>query len=383
VATKIQGAFASFTLINDDFHYFKNMNPLRVFFQSIAVLTTYNVDLTRALSKLGIDVYIDAESNLARLMLLRAKLFTDYEPHLKFLSIIHKLVRKKHLKGLIERFDLLHLNSLSDFSLRVMKLSDKPKVFVLHTAPLTKGTYEEIKDYIDVFIAPSEFTAEEESSKLGFKPIVIHHGVDTTLFNTSISRSIAREYFKMPIKAKVVLWNDRISPEKDLETFLKSIPLIEREVSNVYFYIKMRAKNKEYFMEIKDLLKSVKRKNNVRIHIGWVAHEELPYLYRSADVFVRTSLYENFGLGFVEAMACGTPVVASNIPIASEVLNGVGLLFDPRDPEELADRVITLLNDDTLRGELSQAGIKRVKQNFTWEISARKYLSIYKLLTDK
>jgi len=215
-------------------------------------------------------------------------------------------------------------------------LSDKPRVFVLHAVPFTKETYEEIKDYIDVFIAPSEFTAKEESSKLGFKPIVIYHGVDTTLFSTSISRSIAREYFKMPIKAKVVLWNDRISPEKELETFLKSIPLIEREVSNVYFYIKMRAKNKKYFMEIKDLLKSVEKKNNVRMHIGWTAHEELPFPYRSAGVFVRTSSYENFCLGFVEAMASSLPVIAGNRASIPEAVGIAGILLDPFDVDGFA-----------------------------------------------
>jgi glycosyltransferase involved in cell wall biosynthesis len=358
----------------------RNMSPLKVFFQSIGVLTTYNLDLTKALSKLGVNVYVDAECSLARLMLLRAKLFTDYDPHLRFLAIIHKLIPKEHLKKLIKRFDVLHINSLSDFSSKVIKLSDKPKVFVLHSAPLAKETYEEIKDHIDAFIAPSEFTAKEESSKLGFKPIVIHHGVDTVLFNTSILRPVARKRLNIPTKTKVVLWNDRVSPEKDLETFLRAIQLIEREVSNVYFYIKMRAVNKNYFRGIRDLLENVKRKSNVRIHIGWIMHEELPFLYRSADVFVRTSLYENFGLGFVEAMACGTPVVAPNIPIASEVLNGIGLLFNLRDPEDLAHKVITLLNHDGLREELSRASVERVEKNFTWETAAKKYLSIYESL---
>jgi glycosyltransferase involved in cell wall biosynthesis len=142
----------------------------------------------------------------------------------------------------------------------------------------------------------------------------------------------------------------------------------------------MRAINKNYLRKIKGLLKDVKKKSNVRMHIGWLKHEELPILYRSADVFVRTSLYENFGLGFVEAMACGTPVVASNIPVASEVLDGAGLLFDPRDPNDLADKVVALLTNERLREKLSQAGIKRVKKNFTWKTAAKKYLSIYESL---
>lgn len=349
---------------------------MKIFFQSIGVLTTYNIDLPNYLCELGADVYTDSEVNLSRLVLLGNKLIGGYRPKLKFMSLLQLILSKKVFKDL-EGFDVLHLNAKSKFCEKILTMSKRPKIFVLHEAPLQRGWYEKFKDFVDVFVAPSEFTATNEACKIGYKPVVIHHGVNTFLFNTTIPKCVAREKLGIPPDSRVVLWNDRISPEKDLLTFLQAIPTIAREVPNTLFYIKGRACVHTYFKPLRKLIRALKRNFSIKMHIGWISHKRLPLLYRSADLFVRTSLYESFGLGVIESMACGVPVVAPDYATFPEILGDAGIYFHVQDSEDLAIKVITLLKHDEVAKEKAEEGLERIRERFTWGIAAKKYMSLY------
>lgn len=109
---------------------------------------------------------------------------------------------------------------------------------------------------------------------------------------------------------------------------------------------------------------------------GFVADDDLPALYRAADLFVFPSLYEGFGLPVLEAMGCGTPVVASNASSLPEVAGDAALLVPPEDVEALAEAMWRLLSDDALRNELRNRGFKQVSR-FTWERAAENLLAIY------
>jgi glycosyltransferase involved in cell wall biosynthesis len=109
---------------------------------------------------------------------------------------------------------------------------------------------------------------------------------------------------------------------------------------------------------------------------GTIAEADLPGLYTLADVFAFPSLVEGFGLPPLEAMACGTPVVAASSSAVSEVVGDAALMFDPRDPRELARRLATALTDRALRATLAQRGLERAR-TFTWERVARAILEAY------
>jgi len=100
--------------------------------------------------------------------------------------------------------------------------------------------------------------------------------------------------------------------------------------------------------------------------LGHVADEQLPALYAGAECFVLPSLYEGFGLPCLEAMACGTPVVASNAGALPETCGDAALLVDPRDPSAIADAVDRAIGDARLR----TAGLARAAQ-FSWDRTAR------------
>jgi len=109
---------------------------------------------------------------------------------------------------------------------------------------------------------------------------------------------------------------------------------------------------------------------------GFVADEDLPALYSAADLFVYPSLYEGFGLPVLEAMACGTPVVAASDSALPEVVGEAGLLADPLDVDALAEAMKRLLADADWRERMVEAARARAA-TFTWERAARQLLALY------
>jgi glycosyltransferase involved in cell wall biosynthesis len=106
---------------------------------------------------------------------------------------------------------------------------------------------------------------------------------------------------------------------------------------------------------------------------GRVAPEDLPAFYRRAALLAYPSLYEGFGLPPVEAMACGTPVVASSVTCLPEVLGEAALLADPMDTADWADAIQRVLFDLSLRADLRERGLARAAQ-FSWAKTAKQIL---------
>lgn len=110
---------------------------------------------------------------------------------------------------------------------------------------------------------------------------------------------------------------------------------------------------------------------------GRISEDEKPLLYSAALGFVFPSLYEGFGLPVLEAMACGTPVITSNVSALPEVAGDAALLVDPNSVEAIAGEMVRLVNDASLREELRGRGLQRARQ-FDWEASAARTLDIYR-----
>jgi len=115
------------------------------------------------------------------------------------------------------------------------------------------------------------------------------------------------------------------------------------------------------------------------IFTGWVAEDDKPALLRGAVAFVFPSLYEGFGLPPLEAMACGTPVIASNRSSLPEVVGEGGILVEPTDVEALAEALEVLWVDDALRAELRQRALAQAAR-FSWKQTARETLAVYRKL---
>ena len=112
-----------------------------------------------------------------------------------------------------------------------------------------------------------------------------------------------------------------------------------------------------------------------------IAEDALVRLYAAADLFIFPSYYEGFGMPVLEAMACGTPVVAANTASLPEVVGDAGLLTEPT-PVALADAIARVLTTSELRKELRSRGLERASQ-FTWQETARKTVAVYQAIASE
>ncbi|PJF20480.1 MAG: glycosyltransferase family 1 protein, partial [Phototrophicales bacterium] len=110
--------------------------------------------------------------------------------------------------------------------------------------------------------------------------------------------------------------------------------------------------------------------------VGFVDDEDLPALYSTAELVAFPSLYEGFGFPVLEGMACGTPVLTSNVSSLPEVAGDAAIMVAPYDVEAIADGLIKILGDNKLRDELIAKGFEQAKR-FTWEKAATHLKSIY------
>ena len=370
------------------------MKNLKVYFQSIGVLFEYNLGLTSRLASYD-DLKITVETtNL--LLYLYSICFRRHYKNVKFIMtqpIISPIWKRGHnkitnmvshssfYKKFISKFDILHLSQIEHPYTRASVEVEKPKVLTLPYLPFRfEDRFRDIIMKMDVFVVPSEFLSGLIYETQGYRSKVIYFGADTTIFNTLIPKIEARKRLGLPTSKRIIFWNARLNPKKDLKTLIDAIPVVAKETSDSLFLIKGRSRQSNY-----DIVRYVKKKlqnkgveQNVRMITGWDFLTKMPYYYRSADVFAHTSLFESFGFIFVEAMACGVPIVACNAATAPEIVGDAGLLFEPKNPEDLADKIVKLLCNDKLKMKLSERGLKRISElGLTWEKAAEQYRKLY------
>lgn len=118
------------------------------------------------------------------------------------------------------------------------------------------------------------------------------------------------------------------------------------------------------------------------VFTGFVPEEDLPALYTGAAAFICVSLYEGFGLPLLEAMACGTPVLASRASSIPELVGEGGMLVDPWDVQEISVAMQKLVDDPVFRDELARKGRRRASE-FTWDRAACAVIDLYRRMEER
>lgn len=158
-------------------------------------------------------------------------------------------------------------------------------------------------------------------------------------------------------------------PRKNIKTILKAFSLINKEHEDVRLllvgYTTLKGESANFG-------------ENVRV-ISDVSDDDLVLFYNLAEIFLFPSLYEGFGLPPLEAMRCGTPVIASNVSSILEVLGDAALYVDPMDYEEIACRAELLLSDKKLRDKKTEEGLSQAKK-YSWDSYCKDTLKAYKVL---
>jgi glycosyltransferase involved in cell wall biosynthesis len=130
-----------------------------------------------------------------------------------------------------------------------------------------------------------------------------------------------------------------------------------------------------------DIFQTVQSNHLLKKHViftGYIPDHDLSAIYSGALAFVYPSLYEGFGLPPLEAMQCGTPVITSNTSSLPEVMGDAGLMINPTNKDDLCQAMLDLINNSTLRHQLSQKGIDRATQ-FSWSKCAEETIKVYKI----
>jgi glycosyltransferase involved in cell wall biosynthesis len=225
-------------------------------------------------------------------------------------------------------------------------------------------------DKSDVIITISEYVRKEAIEILkgyGGKIISIPLGYDQALFN--IQNEIKIEH---QLPERFVLFVGSVEPRKNLRRLLEAYMQLPDRVKKDYKLLIAGFKG----WKNKDIMELLKRAEGCVEYLGYVSNEMLADLYRSASCFVYPSLYEGFGLPPLEAMACGCPVVVSNVASLPEVCGDAAYYVDPYSVESIAEGMYKVLTDDTLRQNLIKKGLERAKL-FSWEKSAREHLKVF------
>lgn len=196
--------------------------------------------------------------------------------------------------------------------------------------------------------------------------------------NKKISKEIIKNNYG--ISGDFILYIGGFSPRKNILGLLNAFEkLLSRTSKNLKLVI-AGTKGKSY-KNYKNRAEKLHIENNV-IFPGFIPINHMPYLYNSAKLFVYLSLYEGFGLPPIEAMACGIPVVASNVTSLPEILKDCTLLVNPKDEYEICSTLYKGLNDTDLRYDLICKGLS-MNQKLTWENTAASTLKAYKKIINQ
>lgn len=232
----------------------------------------------------------------------------------------------------------------------------------------------------DHVIAVSESTKHDLVTMLGVpdrKITVIHEASDPSYRPINDQKLIMETRARYHIAERpYIIFVSTIEPRKNLPTLLRAIrSLLDDYPSMRDVMVAVAGEKGWLFEEVFALHQELKLDHNVKF-LGRVPHEDLPALINGAILHVHPSFYEGFGLTPLEAMACGTPTIVSNVSSLPEVVGDAGIQVPPDSVEAWADAIYSLLEDSALRLVLRDKGLRRAA-TFSWEKAARQHLEVY------
>lgn len=180
------------------------------------------------------------------------------------------------------------------------------------------------------------------------------------------------------ISKPFILYLGGFSPRKNVKGLIIAFDKIFSKLDKEYDLVVV-GDNKDQYGSIFELSKNLSCSSNI-IFTGYIDNNVLPVFYNACEAFVYPSLYEGFGLPPLEAMSCGTPVIAANTSSIPEVVGDAGILINPLNMDELINAMEMVLCNETIKTELKDKSIKRASM-FSWKNTAEKTLEVYKKIT--
>lgn len=290
-------------------------------------------------------------------LVLKKKHFLDFKNWFFFFQF----VRKNNIDYL-----LLHQHSIyfAALLIRILGLSKK-MIYVEHTP-------HEILRKVDHFFIPKMFEIsdhvvflnesilkyyESEQPKWAYKMHIIPNGINHEIYQLNY-KSYKREGFRIGMISRMTI-------QKDFETLIRAYKKLCKNGSPIHLLIGGDGPEKNDIMqciEDEDMQMKVE-------YLGLLNQKEAIKFYQSLDIFILSTKSEGMPMVILEAMACGIPVIASNVNGCNFIIqdNINGLLFERGNIEELGSKILMLQNDENLRKRIAEAGYRTATQTFTME----------------
>ncbi|TCL70992.1 glycosyltransferase involved in cell wall biosynthesis [Hydrogenispora ethanolica] len=180
---------------------------------------------------------------------------------------------------------------------------------------------------------------------------------------------------KYRLSCRYILYVGGLNPRKNVSELVYAYSKIIGDLPDQQRLVILGGESK-HLDKLKRLAEALSIQDDV-IFPGFVPTEDLPYFYNGADLFVYPSFYEGFGLPPIEAMACATPVITSNVSSLPEVVGDAALTVSPTDTLALAEAILQVLTSPALRESLIKKGLQQC-QRYNWTKIATQVLEVYR-----
>ncbi|TSC95422.1 MAG: AprM [Parcubacteria group bacterium Athens1014_10] len=232
--------------------------------------------------------------------------------------------------------------------------------------------------YAAKIIAISQFTKEElikiyqaDEKKISVIPLAYNDEIYQPINNQEKVEQVLKKY---QIKKPYLFYVGRLEEKKNISFLIDVFEVLSSQIQAPLNLVLAGGRGYGY-ERIKE--KIARHKLNEKItQIGWLNENDLSCFYAGAEVFIFPSLYEGFGIPLLEAMACGTTIVASNSSSIPEIVGQAALLANPDNIQDFVGQIKRILGDKKLKENLKQKGLERIK-NFSWQKCAQETLSLF------
>jgi glycosyltransferase involved in cell wall biosynthesis len=241
--------------------------------------------------------------------------------------------------------------------------------------------YRSLNRSCDQVISVSQSVREHHLTRSGLDPgkvVTIHNGIDTQPFTcrNQAEREAVRRSLNIPSDAPVITAVAVLRPAKGVQHLIDALPTMMQAVPEIRLLVVGSGPNEP-------ALRTQAGALGVAERITFTGHrDDVPRLLTASDLFVLPTLRDSLPTVIIEAMAAGTPVVASDVGGVSEMIeDGVtGLLVPPSDPSKLADACLRLLNQPKLSSSIAQAARHAANQRFGIDVHVKRVTEVYEKL---
>jgi len=349
---------------------------------------SYAVNLIEQLSKQGVDcsVLLSVRSQHNEISSVKKykvlpPLFTNR--WIKLYIFIKNLLK---IRKLIQEADMVHVLAEPYSLIAYWACSKRPMLITLHGTYAVdalnkwhlKGLYSRVYKKAKKIICVSRFTEKEVLKKIPSlkNTIVINNGVNYEKFQIHNQQK--------SFKNKIIISVGALMSRKGYHISISAVAEVKKKYSNLKYYIIGNQKNKEYFNQLKKLVEDNRLEENV-IFLENVSEKDLINFYYQSDLFLLTPIYvegskfEGFGLVYLEANACGKPVIGTYGCGAEDAIkdNYGGFLVEQNNIIQTSEAIIKILSDQNLMEKIGKNG-KKWAQDRDWFKIVLEYIRVYK-----